>query len=249
MIATVLFSNIGGASTAIGDPPNVLIASDPGLIEGGITFVNFTLHMFLCVLTVAIVCGFYIRFALRNVTVSTQDRDLHELRHEIIVWNKTLRGLGNFTKEEAVVKEIIGLKIEELRDVYDEKLSELQRFHNPVDDLPSLQSLEDSSRITNMGLLVKATAVLTVTVLLFFLQNIPQLNLSLGWTALLGATTLLILADTAEVESIFSRVEWATLVFFAALFVLMEALARMGLLNAIGGLVEDLIFKVPDDYR
>ena len=85
--------------------------------------------------------------------------------------------------------------------------------------------------------------------LLFFLQNIPQLNLSLGWTALLGAITLLILADTAEVESIFSRVEWATLVFFAALFVLMEALAQMGLLEAIGNAIEDLILQVPSNQR
>ena len=112
-----------------------------------------------------------------------------------------------------------------------------------------MQSLEDSSRITNMGLLVKASIVLTFTVLLFFLQNIPQLNLSLGWTALLGAITLLILADTAEVESIFSRVEWATLVFFAALFVLMEALAQMGLLEAIGNAIEDLILQVPSNQR
>ena len=112
-----------------------------------------------------------------------------------------------------------------------------------------MQSLEDSSRITNMGLLIKASIVLTFTVLLFFLQNIPQLNLSLGWTALLGAITLLILADTAEVESIFSRVEWATLVFFAALFVLMEALAQMGLLEAIGNAIEDLILQVPSNQR
>ena len=112
-----------------------------------------------------------------------------------------------------------------------------------------MQSLEDSSRITNMGLLVKASIVLTFTVLLFFLQNIPRLNLSLGWTALLGAITLLILADTAEVESIFSRVEWATLVFFAALFVLMEALAQMGLLEAIGNAIEDLILQVPSNQR
>ena len=105
------------------------------------------------------------------------------------------------------------------------------------------------NRITNPGLLVKASAVLTFTVLLFFLQNIPQLNLSLGWTALLGAITLLILADTAEVEAIFSRVEWATLVFFAALFVLMEALAELGLLDAIGQAVEELILLVPSDQQ
>ena len=83
------------------------------------------------------------------------------------------------------------------RDDYEQRLAQRKQFFNPENgDAPSMQSLEDSSRITNMGLLVKASIVLTFTVLLFFLQNIPQLNLSLGWTALLGAITLLILADT-----------------------------------------------------
>lgn len=115
--------------------------------------------------------------------------------------------------------------------------------------MDSLQDLEESCKITNKGLLIKAVVVLLITVLLFFLQNIPSLNLSLGWTALLGAMTLLILADKAEVESIFSRVEWATLVFFAALFVLMEGLSKLGLLEAIGSLVESGILQVPKDYR
>ena len=50
-------------------------------------------------------------------------------------------------------------------------------------------------------------------------------------------------------QSIFARVEWATLIFFAALFVFMEALDKMGLLTAIGGLVEDIILQVPEGYR
>ena len=29
LIAVCLFSNIGGAATSVGDPPNVLIANDP----------------------------------------------------------------------------------------------------------------------------------------------------------------------------------------------------------------------------
>lgn len=33
LMAEVLFSNIGGASTAIGDPPNVLIVSNKDIIE------------------------------------------------------------------------------------------------------------------------------------------------------------------------------------------------------------------------
>lgn len=43
-----------------------------------------------------------------------------------------------------------------------------------------------------------------------------------GWIAILGAIWLLILADIHDFEIILHRVEWATLLFFAALFVLME---------------------------
>ena len=60
------------------------------------------------------------------------------------------------------------------RDDYEQRLAQRKQFFNPENgDAPSMQSLEDSSRITNMGLLVKASIVLTFTVLLFFLQNIP----------------------------------------------------------------------------
>lgn len=43
-----------------------------------------------------------------------------------------------------------------------------------------------------------------------------------GWIAVLGAVWLLVLADVHEFEIVLHRVEWATLLFFAALFVLME---------------------------
>jgi Na+/H+ antiporter NhaD/arsenite permease-like protein len=40
LIAEVLASNIGGASTLVGDPPNIIIAS-----RGGLTFNDFLIHM------------------------------------------------------------------------------------------------------------------------------------------------------------------------------------------------------------
>ncbi|CAG0881441.1 unnamed protein product, partial [Cyprideis torosa] len=45
LILTVLFSNIGGAATPIGDPPNVLIVSNQQIHQRGINFGNFTVHM------------------------------------------------------------------------------------------------------------------------------------------------------------------------------------------------------------
>ena len=43
-----------------------------------------------------------------------------------------------------------------------------------------------------------------------------------GWIAVLGAMWLLVIADISDLDSILHKVEWSTLLFFAALFILME---------------------------
>ena len=50
----------------------------------------------------------------------------------------------------------------------------------------------------------------------------------------MGAIWLLVLADFADIETLLHRVEWATLIFFAALFALMEGLQELGLISWIG---------------
>lgn len=90
---------------------------------------------------------------------------------------------------------------------------------------------------------------MTLVIMLFFLQSVPNLDLSLGWVAILGAILLLILADFEELESIIGRVEWSTLIFFAALFVVMEALAELKFLWWIGQLTQNYINSVPENHR
>jgi P protein len=89
--------------------------------------------------------------------------------------------------------------------------------------------------------------VLVFVIVVFFLHSIPELSLSLGWTALLGAILLLILADNENMEGVLARVEWSTLLFFAALFVLMEALSKLGLIAWIGRQTEVIILSVPNE--
>lgn len=45
------------------------------------------------------------------------------------------------------------------------------------------------------------------------------------------------------------RIEWTTLLFFAAMFVTMECLARLGLITFIGKQSEIIIQSVGEDYR
>ncbi|OWR42836.1 P protein, partial [Danaus plexippus plexippus] len=74
-------------------------------------------------------------------------------------------------------------------------------------------------------------------------------SLSLGWTALLGALLLLLLSEREDLEPVLARVEWSTLLFFAALFVMMEVLSKLGLIAWIGRMTETVISQVGEDSR
>lgn len=50
-------------------------------------------------------------------------------------------------------------------------------------------------------------------------------------------------------EAVLARVEWSTLLFFAALFVLMECLAELGLIDFIGKQTENVILSVGKQSR
>ena len=252
LIANVIFSNIGGAATAIGDPPNVLIASDPSIQAAGVNFANFTMHMLICVVFVCVICFLQLRLMYRGLLTqhTDEEKEIHDLNHELTIWHRTAEGLPTMSREEAMVKAAVDLKIRELREELKER-EEALLYRRSGNDHPmtNVTEMEESCKITDKWLLVKSACVLAGTIILFFMSNFPQLNLSLGWTALLGALTLLVLADRLEVESVFARVEWSTLIFFATLFVVMEALGRLGLLDWIGGIVESAIKSVPEAYQ
>lgn len=82
---------------------------------------------------------------------------------------------------------------------------------------------------------------------MFFLKSIPGLHhLSFGWIALLGLILILIVRKENDLEHCIHQVEWATLLFFACLFILMENLTSLGLIREIAQLVESVLESVDD---
>ena len=104
--------------------------------------------------------------------------------------------------------------------------------------------------IRNKKLLIKSAITLVFVIVFFFLHAAPHIQrLSIGWVALLGAILLLLLADRRDIEAVMGHVEWTTLLFFAALFVLMEALTELGLIEWIGAQTESVIKACPENAR
>ncbi|KAE8736984.1 hypothetical protein FOCC_FOCC017556 [Frankliniella occidentalis] len=248
LMSMIIYSNIGGAITPVGDPPNVILACDPDVVRAGVDFGTFTLHMGIGTLIVFVVVNIQLRLTFRSINDFrfAEPQEVQELRHEIAIWQRAAASLSSYSRDEDSVRETLLKKARRL-------VQELQRKVTSgsvaaEDYKATLEDLQLRYPIRNKVLLVKSGMTILFVVALFFLHSIPQLNLSLGWTALLGAILLLVLADQ-DMEGVLARVEWSTLLFFAALFVLMEALSRLGLIKWIGTQTETLVLAVPSEYR
>uniref|UniRef100_A0A8C4XTK3 OCA2 melanosomal transmembrane protein n=1 Tax=Falco tinnunculus TaxID=100819 RepID=A0A8C4XTK3_FALTI len=253
LIAEVIFTNIGGAATAVGDPPNVIIVSNQELRNKGLDFAAFTGHMFVGICLVVLVSFPFLRLLYWNKKLYNKEpSEIVELKHEIYVWRLTAQRINPASREETAVKCLLMQKVLTLEMLLRKKL---RTFHRQISQEDknwetNIQELQKKHRITDKILLIKCLTVLGCVILMFFLNSfVPGIYLDLGWIAMLGAIWLLVLADIHDFEMILNRVEWATLLFFAALFVLMEALAHLHLIDYIGEQTALLIKVVPEDQR
>eukprot|EP00731_Ephydatia_muelleri_P031096 Em0022g610a len=254
LVAEVIFSNIGGTATAIGDPPNVIIVAHRSIIEAGITFSEITLHLLLgtifILVTAFVTLSVMYTHCFQYVVLKNKDLPhIAELKREITIWERTAKQLSAASPEERAVQEALNAKAMAVTMLLhqEECRSSMLKAESWQ---KKLSELEENHRITDRILLVKSIAVLISVVILFFLSNvIPNYELGLGWIALFGSVVMMILSDIKDLEEVMHKIEWSTLLFFAALFVLMEGLNQMGLINFVGMKMVDVIKLVPKDYQ
>jgi Na+/H+ antiporter NhaD/arsenite permease-like protein len=165
ILGQTLASNIGGAATLIGDPPNIIIGS-----AANIDFNSFFINMAPPVVISFLLGIFLLRIIFRK-----------ELKH---------------------------------------KLSLAGKFKTVVVD-------EESSLIKDKSLLKSSLVVLSGIIFLFVIQGAIGIEVSI--IALAGASILLIITR-AHVEKVLQEVDWATLIFFAGLFVVVGILKEVGLI-------------------
>ncbi|KAM3955654.1 P protein-like [Aphomia sociella] len=252
LMSMVIFSNVGGAATPVGDPPNVIIASHPAVLQENINFTTFTLHMGVGILLVCVQTYIQLRIMFRDINKLRHSvpTDIQELRQEIAVWKRAAASLSSYSRDEDLVRAALEKKVAKLNAVLVKRESGKGISKSDPRFCSTLAQMKQKYHIRDTQLLVKSAISVTFVVIVFFLHAIPELQrLSLGWTALLGALLLLLLAEKEDLEPILARVEWSTLLFFAALFVLMEVLTKLGLIAWIGRITESLILNVGEESR
>ncbi|XP_026679320.1 P protein-like [Diaphorina citri] len=251
LMAMMIFSNIGGGASIVGDPPNAIIALHPGILESGVTFSTFSQHMGLGLIIVMVYVHFHLRFAFRKEgDFKFKDpQDVQELKQEIFVWKRTAASISPYTKDEDLVRGTLNKKTYLLQSELKNRLS-TGSYTIPMESYKTpLEQLQKKYPIRDVPLLFESLFSFLFVISMFFLHSLPELHLSLGWIAMLGAVLLLLLTSGEKLEMVLVRIEWCTLIFFAALFVLIGALQKLGLIEWIGMQTESFILGVDEAYR
>ena len=171
-IAEVLASNVGGAATLIGDPPNILIAS-----AGNLDFAEFAAHM------------------TPPAVVST------------------------------------GLVLVAVRWMFRSRLvADPQRA-------AALATLDPADAITDRRGMYIGLGVLALTITGFMVHG------AMGWepaTVAVAGAALLMLLTRPDVHEVYNEVEWASVLFFVGLFMVVGGLVELGVLDAVADFAIEL---------
>jgi Na+/H+ antiporter NhaD/arsenite permease-like protein len=115
-----------------------------------------------------------------------------------------------------------------------------KELRNDPEDRKVVMTLNANSFIKDKPLLIKSLVVLTLVIIAFVLHTVLHLEPSV--IAMIGAGFLVMISNLKP-EQFAKDVEWGTLVFFAALFIMVGALVNVGALkivaDAIGSFVGD----------
>jgi len=141
----------------------------------------------------------------------------------IMIGSATDLGFLDFVVNLApVVVIIFGVILLIVRKLYAKKLKVSSEVRERIKDFDEYKVLQDKK------LLIKSLIVLGLTILGFALHQV--LNLESAIIALAGAAILLFLSNL-DPEKILEDVEWPTIFFFAALFVIVGGLEEVGVIE------------------
>ena len=236
VLATVMFSNIGGTATVIGDPPNIIIASDK-YISKYVSFFQFSLHTIPCVLMVGAACFGYLYFYMKSVSRQPHYPRLRELE----IWQHTAEKLSECDEDERRVKE----QLEEYINVLNSEVSE--QPSKVSSKMLDITELERQYQIRNVPLCINSCIVLGCVIFLFFAHSWIEdyVQLSLAWISIIGCMIHLLVTGSHKIDHFLERIELDTLLFFAALFVMMKGIALLGLLDWLASLLYKVIVLLP----
>ncbi|KAL3241388.1 hypothetical protein MRX96_021637 [Rhipicephalus microplus] len=251
ILVFVSFCGVLAATKCLNDLPTILFCDFLGKFRRGVSFTTFTAHMAPGVLLCALGAYIYLRVFYRDVKKlrSAQSSDYLEMAHEIQVWQKAVFSLAEYSRDETHVRHVLRKKVRKLVRQQSKRSHYARSATLPPPPSGAPDGTPAEGKTASYMLAEAGFRENLRTLSEKYRIPIPSIHLTLGWIAILGAVMLMVLADTRELDAVIARVEWTTLIFFGALFVVMEALVELKLLLYVGHLTQNWIRSVHHDSR
>ena len=132
---------------------------------------------------------------------------------------------------------VFGFSLLLIKLFFKKELQSEQKLEQKEDIQDLMHRIENAILIHHKGLLIKSLIVLVGVIVLFPLQTITHLEVSI--IAIGGAAVLLIISRVS-LEKILHEVDWATLLFFIGLFIIVGVAEHAGLIDILAKLALDI---------
>lgn len=106
-----------------------------------------------------------------------------------------------------------------------------------AESIQAVMDMDEMAQIKDMALLKKSLVVLALLVAGFALHGVIHIETSV--VALIGAAIMLVIGKQ-DFEKMVEEVEWSTIVFFVALFVVVGGMVDTGIIDALANVIMDV---------
>jgi Na+/H+ antiporter NhaD/arsenite permease-like protein len=131
---------------------------------------------------------------------------------------------------------IFALSLVLLRFFFRKELKQEQQ-QEKESDIHQLLERNEAAVIKDKNMLIKSLIVLVGVIILFSLQGITHIEVSI---VAIGAAAVLLVITRAQLERILHEVDWPTLFFFVGLFVIVGVAQHAGLINVLAKIAINL---------
>lgn len=218
LMSITMFANIGNVLSPLNQHSIMKFDIDPILKTQHITYGSYVLHLFPGMI-LSMVVAYGVLYGFFNKYLYSTSKAFESLT-SLQVRAEKLKKVG------AHLSQYQNNRIIQLKRIEEEQAGRRQE----IDFELTLSALKANCIERNLPLLISSC----LSLLVLFALCLPTIDTALhhmtpNWIALFATTLLLILGNLQELDVLLARIDWRSLIFFAALLVLFKSIRYLGI--------------------
>ncbi|XP_073811922.1 P protein-like [Musca autumnalis] len=245
----IIAMNLGCSLSPTSSITNYLIFQHNSLKKENLSYISFLAHMLPVTLLTLLQSYIHLRLQFRNsAQIGTKEPlQVERLRRLTRVWRKVSDRMGAYSLDERSAKDTVDTRVRSLR----KRLKHLGRMPEPPSGFEEkVLKLRQNFPLKKYPLLVACLVAICVRFLFSVVDlSFNSIKISTGWISLLAALLCFSMCNYEDLEGVLGRIDWATMLFISAVFILTNMLGKLGLSEAMGLMLENTLEGLEEKYR